>query len=88
VSPLVSVGAARIGIWHRSRQVPPQVVKNRITLIGPVPVVLSAMPDFVIEPSGTHFIRKKNRHRGTGRPASPATPPDMRVRIRRFGGLS
>ncbi|MGA8622243.1 MAG: hypothetical protein WB660_27445, partial [Candidatus Sulfotelmatobacter sp.] len=29
-----------------------------------------------------------NRHRGTGRPASPATPPDMRVRIRRFGGLS
>jgi hypothetical protein len=29
-----------------------------------------------------------NRHRGTGHPASPATPPDMRVRIRRFGGLS
>jgi len=28
-----------------------------------------------------------DRHRGTGRPASPATPPDMRVRIRRFGGL-
>src|ERR1700739_1383694 len=28
------------------------------------------------------------RHRGTGRPASPATPPYMRVRIRRFGGLS
>src|SRR4029077_15046132 len=27
-----------------------------------------------------------NRHRGTGRPASPATPPYMRVRIRRFGG--
>src|ERR1039458_4838288 len=32
--------------------------------------------------------RQANRHRGTGRPASPATPPDMRVRIRRFGGLS
>ena len=25
---------------------------------------------------------------GTGYPASPATPPYMRVRIRRFGGLS
>src|SRR5262244_790563 len=29
-----------------------------------------------------------NRHRGNGRPLSPATPPYMRVRIRRFGGLS
>src|SRR5215472_17169144 len=29
-----------------------------------------------------------NRHRGSGRPLSPATPPYMRVRIRRFGGLS
>ncbi|MGA2949595.1 MAG: hypothetical protein ABSD86_19815, partial [Candidatus Sulfotelmatobacter sp.] len=29
-----------------------------------------------------------NRHRGAGHPASPATPPDMRVRIRRFGGFS
>jgi len=28
-----------------------------------------------------------NRHRGSGRPLSPATPPDMRVRIRRFRGL-
>src|SRR5208337_468839 len=28
------------------------------------------------------------RHRGDGHPSSPATPPDMRVRIRRFGGLS
>jgi hypothetical protein len=31
---------------------------------------------------------RENRHRGTGRPASPATPPYMRVRIRRLGGLS
>src|SRR5215831_19589560 len=30
----------------------------------------------------------QNRHRGSGRPLSPATPPYMRVRIRRFGGLS
>jgi len=30
---------------------------------------------------------KSNRHRGAGRPPSPATRPDMRVRIRRFGGL-
>jgi len=29
-----------------------------------------------------------NRHRGSGRPLSPATPPYMRVRIRRFGGYS
>ena len=27
------------------------------------------------------------RHRGSGRPLSPATPPDMRVRIGRFRGL-
>ena len=36
--------------------------------------------------AATHLQR--NRHRGTGHPASPATPPYMRVRIRRFGGLS
>jgi len=29
----------------------------------------------------------KNRHRGSGHPLSPATPPDMRVRIGRFRGL-
>jgi hypothetical protein len=28
-----------------------------------------------------------NRHRGSGRPLSPATPPYMRVRVRRFNGL-
>ena len=30
---------------------------------------------------------RHNRHRGSGRPLSPATPPYMRVRIRRFRGL-
>ena len=29
-----------------------------------------------------------DRHRGESRLSSPATRPDMRVRIRRFGGLS
>jgi len=29
-----------------------------------------------------------NRDRGKPRGSSPPTPPDMRVRIRRFGGLS
>jgi hypothetical protein len=29
-----------------------------------------------------------DRHRGSGRPLAPATRPDMRVRIRRFGGLN
>jgi hypothetical protein len=29
-----------------------------------------------------------NRDRGDSRLSSPPTPPDMRVRIRRFGGLS
>ena len=32
--------------------------------------------------------RTKNGDRGNGRPSSPPTPPYMRVRIRRFGGLS
>src|SRR5580692_11811140 len=31
--------------------------------------------------------RIQNRHRGSGRPLSPATPPDMRGRIGRFSGL-
>ncbi len=30
----------------------------------------------------------RNRHRGESHLSSPATPPDKRVRIRRFGGLS
>ena len=30
----------------------------------------------------------RNRHRGESRLSSPATTPYMRVRIRRFGGLS
>jgi hypothetical protein len=30
----------------------------------------------------------RNRDRGDGYPASPPTRPDMRVRIRRFGGLN
>ena len=29
-----------------------------------------------------------NRDRGKPRGSAPPTPPDMRVRIRRFGGLS
>src|SRR6266436_1502989 len=29
-------------------------------------------------------VGMRNRHRGSGRPLSPATPPYMRVRIRRF----
>jgi hypothetical protein len=30
----------------------------------------------------------QNRDRGDSHLSSPPTPPDMRVRIRRFGGLS
>ena len=29
----------------------------------------------------------RNRHRGESHLSAPATPPDMRVRIRRFGGI-
>ena len=32
--------------------------------------------------------RTENRDRGKPRGSTPPTPPDMRVRIRRFGGLS
>jgi hypothetical protein len=31
---------------------------------------------------------RENRDRGESRDSSPPTPPDVRVRIRRFGGLS
>ena len=34
-----------------------------------------------------HTALDTNRHRGSGHPLSPATPPDMRVRIRRFGRI-
>src|ERR1035437_4195806 len=33
------------------------------------------------------FLFAANRHRGSGRPLSPATPPYMRVRIRRFSSV-
>ena len=40
---------------------------------------------------GIYRLRAKmaegNRHRGSGHPLSPATPPDMRVRIRRFSSV-
>ena len=32
--------------------------------------------------------KTSHRYRGAGRPATPATPPGMRVRTGRFGGLS
>src|SRR5579864_1028308 len=32
-------------------------------------------------------LRTSNRHRGSGRPLSPVTPPYMRVRIRRFSSV-
>src|ERR1019366_483081 len=42
-------------------------------------------------PSGSGFfpvnLLKTDRHRGRGCPRTPATPPDMRVRIRRFEKL-
>jgi hypothetical protein len=37
--------------------------------------------------SGRRPRRVQNRHRGESRLSSPATPPDMRVRSRRFRGL-
>jgi hypothetical protein len=32
-------------------------------------------------------LTRHDRHRGSGHPLSPATPPYMRVRVRRFRGL-
>ena len=42
----------------------------------------------VVAAGGGTLAYQWDRHRGRGYPRSPATPPDMRVRIRRFGGLS
>src|SRR5215204_6131809 len=33
-------------------------------------------------------LKRNNRDRGEPRGSAPPTPPDIRVRIRRFGGLS
>jgi hypothetical protein len=41
-----------------------------------------------IVPRGTEPWLGGNRDRGSGRPLSPATPPDVRVRIGRFSKLS
>jgi len=50
------------------------------------------VPDNRVSPSVEDLAANQksaiNRHRGSGHPLSPATPPYMRVRIRRFGGLS
>src|SRR5712691_4503283 len=54
----------------------------------------SAMRIHLVNPSDTSFgigviiPRWLNRDRGKLRGSPPPTPPDMRVRIRRFGGLS
>ena len=36
---------------------------------------------------GDADVPARDRHRGSGHPLAPATPPDMRVRIGRFRGL-
>jgi len=59
-------------------------------------VVADSLQKFLLDaPSGRSICsrrRETSSHTigigGRGRPASPATPPYMRVRIRRFGGLS
>lgn len=52
----------------------------------PVKVTVQRAALKVIVPAGQ--VEDRNRHWGTRRPASPATSPYMRVRLRRFGGLS
>src|SRR6266513_1711635 len=48
---------------------------------------LGAAEHLVEEDFPRRRLSQKKRHRGSGRPLSPATPPDMRVRIGRFRGL-
>ena len=41
-----------------------------------------------VQSTNRSFDEANNRDRGEPRGSSPPTPPDIRVRIRRFGGLS
>ena len=62
---------------------------NEHLLAGWVMSQLERTPDDATIPESELKIRhlpERNRHRGSGRPLSPATPPYKRVRIRRFGG--
>ena len=57
--------------------------------VGPV----SGLPESghgwaIYEPAVGGRAERPNRDRGESRDSSPPTPPDVRVRIRRFGGLS
>jgi hypothetical protein len=50
-------------------------------------VPVSRNQNFLSIYSNCKYLRT-HRHRGEGHPSRPATPPYVRVRIRRFGGLS
>jgi len=46
-----------------------------------------AVPNSMVEDAQEDEAPDRNRHRGSGHPLSPATPPYMRVRIRRFSSV-
>ena len=48
----------------------------------------STLPYNDFSANGNYPLNFVSQSKGALHPASPATPPDMRVRIRRFGGLS
>jgi hypothetical protein len=61
-----------------------------------VPTFIMMVPAFMVhdnrvspyvEDPAVNEKSASNRHRGSGRPLSPATPPYVRVRIRRFSSV-
>jgi hypothetical protein len=50
--------------------------------------VMANRPAHGLPPGSVLADTQRDRDRGESRDSSPPTPPDVRVRIRRFGGLS
>src|SRR5713101_5029077 len=56
-------------------------------MIAPAFMVPDNRVSLYVEDPAANEKSASNRHRGSGRPLAPATPPDMRVRIRRFSSV-
>src|SRR5438132_12376278 len=74
------------GRWSRSRCKTNPVRVERETHI--VPSSKGGVHPRAKFPAPSRKFPAPDRDRGESRDSSPPTPPDVRVRIRRFGGLS
>ena len=60
---------------------------NPSTVTSEWTIILEQIADFELSAFGSLPLRGLDRHRGSGCPLTPATPPCVRVRTRRFEKL-